>query len=101
MLPEDEDGEESDGIDEEDEYFGEDLQDEDLAYGTPDDEFLGNSSVSMNAISALASGSASPNSGKAGKPRGRKPKSTFGTGLAKDSNEYQKLRKENHVRVLA
>ena len=101
LLPEDEDGEESDGLDGEDEYFGEDLQDEDMAYGTPNEGLAGGSSASLNALSAFASGSASPNSGKAGKPRGRKPKSTFGTGLAKDSNEYQKLRKENHVSLLS
>ncbi|KAK9894869.1 hypothetical protein P389DRAFT_145348 [Cystobasidium minutum MCA 4210] len=42
------------------------------------------------------SGSVSPRSNR---PRGRKPKSTFGAGIPKDSNEYQKLRKENHKNV--
>jgi hypothetical protein len=86
----DEGGADDDGdgdMDDEDGAFEED----DLHhYETTDFGFEG----SLIDQDGTASGSVSPRSNR---PRGRKPKSSFGAGLPKDSNEYQKLRKENHV----
>lgn len=82
-------GEEDDGdgdMDDEDGAFEEEM----LHYDAADFNFDGSGIMDQG----TASGSASPRSNR---PRGRKPKSTFGAGIPKDSNEYQKLRKENHV----
>lgn len=82
-------GEEDDGdgdMDDEDGAFEEDM----LHYDTTDYNFDGSGLMDQG----TPSGSVSPRSNR---PRGRKPKSSFGAGIPKDSNEYQKLRKENHV----
>jgi hypothetical protein len=101
----DEDGEESDFDDEGDEYYQEEANDDDLF--DPSEQIKqslasgsGASTSKLQDIAVSADGSASPpSSNKNLKQRGRKPKQGFGPGLAKDSNEYQKLRKENHVRL--
>lgn len=83
-------GEEDDGdgdMDDEDGAFEEDM----LHYDASDFNFDGS-----GLMEGTPSGSVSPRSNR---PRGRKPKSTFGAGIPKDSNEYQKLRKENHVGI--
>jgi hypothetical protein len=88
----DEAGEEDDGdgdMDEEDGAFEEDM----LHYNPNDYNFDDSGLMDQG----TPSGSVSPRSNR---PRGRKPKSTFGAGVPKDSNEYQKLRKENHVSFL-
>lgn len=100
---EDEDGEESDFDDEGDEYYQEEANDDDV-FDPPEQikqsliNASGASTSKLQDIAVSAEGSESPpSSNKNLKQRGRKPKQNFGTGLAKDSNEYQKLRKENHV----
>lgn len=83
----DEDGDgDGDMDDEEDGAFEDDM----LGYDASDFNFDASGMLDHG----TPSGSVSPRSNR---PRGRKPKASFGAGLNKESNEYQKLRKENHV----
>merc|ERR1711939_1081129 len=76
-------GEEDDGDGDDDDADGA-FEEDMLHYDASDFNFDGS-----GMMEGTPSGSVSPRSNR---PRGRKPKSTFGAGVPKDSNEYQKLR---------